>query len=126
LLWIGAKRRDERLETDRNCVGRHQPLRTVSPDRKTIIVDLQETLWALPAAGGTAKRLTDPLLDRHSPTGRPKAMRSLSNPTKAERSHLAHEADGTGVRQLTDGHSDDRDPRFSPTERAWRSHRTGD
>ena len=35
---------------------------TLSPDKKTIVMDLQETLWSLPVGGGTAKRLTDPFL----------------------------------------------------------------
>ena len=35
---------------------------TVSPDHKTIILDLQEALWSLPISGGQAKRLTDALL----------------------------------------------------------------
>ena len=42
---------------------------TVSPDHKTIIIDLQETLWSLPITGATAKRLTDPLLEPARPTG---------------------------------------------------------
>ena len=45
---------------------------TVSPDRKTIIVDLQETLWSLPMGGGTARRLTDPLLEPARPDWSPK------------------------------------------------------
>ena len=45
---------------------------TVSPDHKTIIMDLQETLWSLPIAGGTAKRLTDPFLEPARPDWSPK------------------------------------------------------
>jgi Tol biopolymer transport system component len=45
---------------------------TVSPDHKTIILDLQETLWSLPISGGQAKRLTDPLLEPSRPDWSPK------------------------------------------------------
>jgi Tol biopolymer transport system component/imidazolonepropionase-like amidohydrolase len=88
---------------------------TVSPDRKTIIMDLQETLWSLPIAGGTAKRLTDPFLEPArpdwSPTGDLIAFQSFKGGTF----HIwLMKPDGTGVRQLTDGHADDREPRFSP------------
>ncbi|MGC2402751.1 MAG: hypothetical protein WA510_23365, partial [Acidobacteriaceae bacterium] len=45
---------------------------TLSPDRKTIILDLQETLWSLPISGGEAKRLTDPMLEPSRPDWSPK------------------------------------------------------
>ena len=35
---------------------------TVSPNHRAIIMDLQGALWSLPFRGGTAKRLTDPML----------------------------------------------------------------
>src|ERR1700730_11692167 len=64
---------------------------TVSPDRKTIIMDLQETLWSLPIGGGTAKRLTDPFLEPARPDWSPKgdlvAFQSL------QRRHVSHLAD---------------------------------
>ena len=34
---------------------------TLSPDHKTIVMDLQGVLYALPIKGGTAKQLTTPL-----------------------------------------------------------------
>src|ERR1035438_7110581 len=40
---------------------------TLSPDHATIIMDLQETLWSLPVAGGADKRLTDPFLEPARP-----------------------------------------------------------
>src|SRR5580700_8358368 len=88
---------------------------TLSPDRKSIIIDLQETLWSLPVAGGAAKRLTDPFLEPAradwSPQGDLVAFQSFKGGTF----HIwLMKPDGSGVRQLTDGHGDDRDPRFSP------------
>ncbi len=88
---------------------------TVSPDRRTIIVDLQETLWSLPMSGGTAKRLTDPLLEPARPDWSPKGDAVAFQSFKGGTFHIwLMRPDGSGVRQLTDGHGDDRDPRFSP------------
>ena len=88
---------------------------TVSPDRKTIIMDLQESLWSLPITGGTAKRLTDPFLEPARPDWSPKADLVAFQSFKGGTFHIwLMKPDGTGVRQLTDGHADDREPRFSP------------
>jgi Tol biopolymer transport system component len=88
---------------------------TVSPDRKTIIMDLQEMLWSLPIAGGTAKRLTDPFLEPARPDWSPKGDLVAFQSFKGGTFHIwLMKPDGTGVRQLTDGHGDDREPRFSP------------
>jgi Tol biopolymer transport system component len=88
---------------------------TVSPDQSTIIMDLQGSLWSMPFKGGSAKQLTDPLLEParpdFSPRGDAVAFQSYSGGTF----HIwIMKPDGTGVRQLTSGHGDDRDPRFSP------------
>ncbi|HEX4592773.1 MAG TPA: amidohydrolase, partial [Bryobacteraceae bacterium] len=88
---------------------------TVSPDRKTIIIDLQETLWSLPIAGGAAKRLTDPFLEPARPDWSPKGDLVAFQSFKGGTFHIwLMKSDGTGVRQLTEGHADDREPRFSP------------
>jgi Tol biopolymer transport system component/imidazolonepropionase-like amidohydrolase len=88
---------------------------TVSPDRKTIIMDLQETLWSLPIGGGAAKRLTDPFLEPARPDWSPKGDLVAFQSFKGGTFHIwLMKPDGTGVRQLTDGHADDREPRFSP------------
>ena len=91
---------------------------TVSPDHKMIIMDLQETLWSLPIAGGTAKRLTDPFLEPARPDWSPKGDLVAFQSFKGGTFHIwLMKPDGTGVRQLTDGHGDDREPRFSPDGR---------
>ena len=88
---------------------------TVSPDRKTIIIDLQEILWSLPIAGGTARRLTDPFLEPARPDWSPKGGLVAFQSFKGGTFHIwLMKPDGTGVRQLTEGHADDREPRFSP------------
>jgi Tol biopolymer transport system component len=88
---------------------------TLSPDHKTIIIDLQEALWSLPISGGAAKRLTDPFLEPARPDWSPKNDLVAFQSFKGGTFHIwLMKPDGSGVRQLTDGHGDDRDPRFSP------------
>ena len=88
---------------------------TVSPDQRNIIVDLQGSLWSLPFKGGTAKRLTDPFLEparpNYSPTGQTVAFEAYKGGTF----HIwIMHPDGTDIHQITSGHGDDREPRFSP------------
>jgi Tol biopolymer transport system component/imidazolonepropionase-like amidohydrolase len=88
---------------------------TVSPDRKSIILDLQTALWLLPFEGGTARRLTDPEFEASRPDYSPKgglvAFQSFSGGTF----HIwVMKPDGSALRAVTDGHGDDRDPRISP------------
>lgn len=88
---------------------------TLSPDRKTIVMDLQEALWSLPVAGGKAKRLTDPFLEPSRPDWSPKGDLVAFQSFKTGTFHIwAMKPDGTGVRQITEGHADDREPKFSP------------
>ena len=88
---------------------------TVSPDGKTIIVDLQETLWSLPITGGVMKRLTDPMLEPSRPDWSPKGDWVAFQGYKTGTFHIwLMKPDGSGVRELTDGHGDDREPRISP------------
>ena len=88
---------------------------TLSPDRKTILMDLQETLWSLPMSGGVATRLTDPMLEPARPDWSPKGDWVAFQSFKGGIFHIwLMKPDGSDVRQLTDGHGDDREPRFSP------------
>jgi Tol biopolymer transport system component len=88
---------------------------TLSPDRKTIILDLQEMLWSLPITGGNAKRLTDPMLEPSRPDWSPKGDLVAFQGYKGGTFHIwLMKPDGTEVRQLTTGHGDDREPRISP------------
>ncbi len=88
---------------------------TVSPDQRTIVFDLQGSLWAIPFKGGTAKQLTDPLLEPTRPDYSPKGDAVVFQAYKGGTFHIwVMKPDGSGVRQLTNGHGDDREPRFSP------------
>lgn len=88
---------------------------TVSPDQKTIIMDLQGSLWSIPFSGGTAKQLTDPLLEPARPDYSPRGGMVAFQAYKGGTFHIwTMNPNGSGVRQRTEGHGDDREPRFSP------------
>jgi Tol biopolymer transport system component len=88
---------------------------TVSPDHKTILFDLQGALWSLPFEGGKAKRLTEPFLEPSRPDYSPKGNLIAFQAYKGGTFHIwTANPDGTNLRQITTGHGDDREPRFSP------------
>jgi len=88
---------------------------TVSPDHRTIMIDLQGMLYALPISGGKARQITSPVLEASHPSWSPKgdivAIQSYSGGTF----HIwTMKPDGSGLKQITTGHGDDREPTFSP------------
>lgn len=86
----------------------------VSPDRQTLVIDLQGTLWTLPASGGAATRITDEYNDARqpawSPDGRTIAFQGYRD---GGFDIWAVAPDGSGLRQLTWGPFDDREPAWS-------------
>jgi Tol biopolymer transport system component len=100
----------------------------MSPDGRTLVMDLQGVLWRLPATGGAARRLTgnfaDPALPRFSPNGTRIAFQSYADGNY----HVwTMRPDGSGRRELTHGRYDDREPVWSPDGRriAFSSDRSG-
>ena len=88
---------------------------TLSPDHKTIVMDLQGMLYALPIKGGTAKQLTTPLQEASHPSWSPKGDRIAIQSYMGGTFHIwTMLPDGTGMKQITEGHGDDREPSFSP------------
>ena len=88
---------------------------TVSPDHKTIMIDLQGMLYTLPISGGKAKPVTSAVLEASHPNWSAKgdlvAIQSYSGGTF----HIwTMKPDGSDLRQITSGHGDDREPAFSP------------
>ncbi|MGB7264800.1 MAG: DPP IV N-terminal domain-containing protein [Terracidiphilus sp.] len=88
---------------------------TVSPDHKTIMIDLQGMMYTLPASGGMAKQVTSAVFEASHPSWSPKgdlvAVQSYSGGTF----HIwTMKPDGTDLHQITSGHGDDREPDFSP------------
>ena len=88
---------------------------TVSPDQKTIIMDLQGLLYSLPIAGGKAKQISTPYDEDSHPAWSPKhdvvAIQSYAGGTFHIWTILP---DGRQRKQITKGHGDDREPSISP------------
>lgn len=87
----------------------------VSPDGRTIAIDLLGVLWLMPARGGTAKRLTTDLYDVALPAWSPdSATLAFQSYREGSFDLWTIRADGTGLRRLTSGPYDHREPVFSP------------
>jgi len=86
----------------------------ISPDGRSLAIDLQGTIWTLPVTGGQARAVTDYYNDaRHpvySPDGRSIAFQGYRD---GGYDIWAVSPDGTDLRQLTSGPWDDREPAWS-------------
>jgi Tol biopolymer transport system component/cytosine/adenosine deaminase-related metal-dependent hydrolase len=90
----------------------------LSPDGRTIAMDLVGVLWLLPAAGGAATRLTSDLFDVGQPDWAPDGGTLAFQSYRDGNFNLwTIRSDGTGARQLTTGPYDHREPRFAPDGR---------
>lgn len=101
----------------------------VSPDGKSLAIDLQGSLWILPAKGGTARRITDYFSDARQPVWTPDGKSLVFFAYRAGTYDLWSIApDGSDMRQITNGVADDRDPAISPDGKfiAFASDRAGD
>jgi Tol biopolymer transport system component len=100
----------------------------VSRDGQALAIDLQGSIWTLPAAGGVARRVTDEYNDARQPTWSPDG-RTIAFQGYRDGGYdiWAVNADGTGLRKLTWGPYDDREPAWSPDGRfiAFASDRSG-
>ena len=86
----------------------------LSPDGRTLIIDLQGSLWTMPASGGTARRLTDEFMDARQPAWAPDSQRVAFQAYRDGVWHIyVMGADGSGVRMITAGPFDDREPSWS-------------
>lgn len=87
----------------------------LSPDRKTIAIDLQGTIWTLPVGGGAARPVTDALGDCRQPAWSPDGNWIVFHSFWDGNYHLwMIRKDGSQRRQLTFGPYDDREPHWSP------------
>lgn len=88
---------------------------TVSPDGKTLLADIQGMIYSLPVSGGEAKRLTDPLQEASHPDWSAKGDLVALQCYAGGTFHIwTMKPDGSGLKQVTTGHGDDREPRISP------------
>jgi Tol biopolymer transport system component/imidazolonepropionase-like amidohydrolase len=86
----------------------------LSPDGRTLVIDLQGTLWSLPSSGGAAKAITDVYLDARQPAWAPDNQRLAFQGYADGVWHLyVIGADGGGLRAVTSGPFDDREPSWS-------------
>jgi Tol biopolymer transport system component/imidazolonepropionase-like amidohydrolase len=87
----------------------------LSPDGRTIAIDLLGALWTLSVDGGQVTRILEDGYDARmpawSPDGRRLAFQAYHSSTWAI---WTVNADGTGLRQETRGPFDDREPHWSP------------
>src|SRR6185436_15410551 len=91
----------------------------LSPDGRTIAIDLLGTLWTMPAAGGTATPITDNAMDARQPSWSPDGTRIAFQAYRTSTWQIwTVKADGTDLRPVTSGPYDDREP-------AWSSDRSG-
>ncbi|MFF8031757.1 amidohydrolase family protein [Streptomyces sp. NPDC016626] len=90
----------------------------LSPDGGTLAIDALNAIWLLPAAGGTARRLTGDALDATQPHWAPDG-KSLVFQSFREGTYDLWRigVDGSGARRLTTGDGYDQEPRFSPDGR---------
>jgi Tol biopolymer transport system component/imidazolonepropionase-like amidohydrolase len=87
---------------------------TVAPDGKTLAVDLQGSIWTLPASGGTAKRITDVFNDARQPAWSPDGKTIAFFGYRDGGYDLwAVAPDGSNQHKLTWGPYDDREPAWS-------------
>lgn len=86
----------------------------LSPDKQTLIIDLQGSLWTLPASGGTARRVTEEYLDARQPAWAPDGKRVAFQGYNDGVWHVyVMNADGSNVHAITSGPFDDREPSWS-------------
>ena len=86
----------------------------VSPDGRTLAIDLQGSIWTLPAAGGRATRITDVFNDARQPAWSPDG-KSIAFFAYRDGGYdiWAITPDGSNQRKLTWGTFDDREPAWS-------------
>ncbi len=84
---------------------------SASPDGKWLAVDLQGSLWIIPAAGGKARRITDYFNDARQPVWAPDGSHLLYFAYRDGGYDLwTIKPDGSDMRRLTQGAYDDREP----------------
>ena len=86
----------------------------LSPDGRTLMIDLLGSLWTLPSSGGAARRVTDEFLDARQPVWAADNRRVAFQGYADGVWHIyVMNADGSEMRAITSGPFDDREPSWS-------------
>jgi Tol biopolymer transport system component/imidazolonepropionase-like amidohydrolase len=87
----------------------------LSPDGRTIALDLLGALWTLSIDGGVAKRILDDGYDARMPAWSPDGRRIVFQAYRSSTWNIwTVNTDGTALKQETSGPFDDREPHWSP------------
>ncbi|MGH9220923.1 MAG: amidohydrolase, partial [Vicinamibacterales bacterium] len=86
----------------------------LSPDGRTLMIDLLGSLWTLPSDGGSARRVTDEYLDARQPAWAPDNRHVAFQGYADGVWHIyVMNAAGDDLRAVTSGPFDDREPSWS-------------
>ncbi|NKE63683.1 amidohydrolase family protein [Lentzea sp. PSKA42] len=85
-----------------------------SADGKWLAIDLVTAIWVLPSTGGAARKLTDELQDATLPSFGPGNQIAFQSYRDGNYHLYVIGLDGSGLKQLTQGKYDHREPAFSP------------
>src|SRR5213075_3477926 len=87
----------------------------LSPNGRTIAIDLLGTLWTMPASGGSATAITDIFLDARQPSWSPDGRRIAFQAYRDSTWQIWTAApDGRELKPATSSPYDDREPAWSP------------